>query len=320
MKLSIADLLVFCCLASASASIVDTDEKKNHRRDRGRIWGDTSLADPRQFPYYVDIEGFCGGSLITDRVVVTAAHCMGDDYAEYLPGGSKEDDPWKVLVGAIKKQDETKGDAEWIKVDKIAIPKQTKRCTLKNNWDCDELNFDYALMRLEKPYDMTEFSNIELRFNMIQNSPSIGQDLTLIGMGRGNFINNEDLKLPGDRTNDLFFATLPYKHENKKCGKLWDRSNKIPSTRICWNEGSCKKEESICAGKGDSGGPLVSIEGNVHTQIGVVSYLSNNDNAPDVFTRLGATKICKFTQKQLCKKWKVVDTKHYLCANECAKN
>merc|ERR1711862_1056799 len=111
----------------------------------------------------------------------------------------------------------------------------------------------------------------------------------------------------------LFFATAPYLLNSHKCGKIWHR--KISNTRICWPQADCAAEEDICPGKGDSGGPLVSINGNVHTQIGVVSVLGG-DHEPAVFARTGSTQLCKFTQNTLCKKWKVFGESHYLCSNK----
>ena len=48
----------------------------------------------------------------------------------------------------------------------IAIHPKTKKCTLQSI-DCDDFDYDYALLKLDRPYDMSKYTNIQLRLNKV---------------------------------------------------------------------------------------------------------------------------------------------------------
>ena len=86
---------------------------------------------------------------------------------------------------------------------------------------------------------------------------------------------------------------------------------------------------AICAGykdggkdacTGDSGGPLVSIDGNIHTQVGVTSYMSDSwpEQEPDVFSSVGSKTLCQFAKKWVCDEWKSMSADDYLCKESCS--
>lgn len=284
------------------------------------VWGDTTQAEPGQFPYYVQVFGkfTCGGSLVAKDVVATAAHCLGKKPNKKLIGKGKQ--MW-VLVGALKYGKKT-NNAKWHTVVDIAVHPKTSKWTLGNT-NYDYFDYDYALLKINKPYNMKD-SPVQFRLNMDANFPMIGDDLTLSGLGAGNFPNDPDFEPDGDNDDGgnvdyLHYATALYKYTNKDCNrkkkngiKMWNGA--ITSRQMCWSE-RCWKELEVCPGAGDSGGPLVKIEGNIHTQVGLVSYGSNSGKKPDVLARV--SKFCAFTKKWVCRKWKSMSPSEYLCASPC---
>eukprot|EP00970_Alexandrium_tamarense_P003181 scaffold481_cov188-Alexandrium_tamarense.AAC.10 len=97
---------------------------------------------------------FCGGSLIAKDVVLTAAHCQGGSY--------------NVVIG---RHDLTTNSGESIPVKKeIPHPKYNDRTT----------DSDWNIVILSRP--TTE--NVDLvQINASGNSPSTGQDVTVMGWG-----------------------------------------------------------------------------------------------------------------------------------------
>lgn len=299
--------LLTACTAVCTANIFET-----------RIWGDTQPAEEGQFPYYVQVFAKlgCGGSLIAPDVVMTAAHCLGKKPKKNLLGGNNI---FWVLVGALYDEEES-GNAEWRKVKSIALHPKTSQKTLNNN-GVDDFDYDIALLKLDQPYDITN-SPITFKFNMDHNVPLKGEDLTLCGMGRGNFPNDSSFNGTDDQggyVDYLHFGIAPYKYTNKNCNrkrkngvKMWNGA--ITRRQLCWSE-TCIDKWGICAGSGDSGGPLVKIAGNTHTQVGITSYGSSAGDRPDVYTR--TSRLCSWVRRKVCNKWKSLQQSDYLCNNSC---
>lgn len=305
-----------CIICSLLALLVDVCTNANIFETR--IWGDTQPAEEGQFPYYVQVfgESSCGGSLIAPDVIMTAAHCLGKKPRKNLIGGNKK---FWVLVGALY-DDEEIGDAEWRKVKSIALHPKTSQKTLNGNGG-DDFDYDIALLKVDKPYDVKN-SPITFRFNMDNDLPSKGEDLTLCGMGRGNFPNDAGFNGTDDEggyMDYLHFGIAPYKYTNKSCNRkrkngvtMWNGA--VTKRQLCWSE-TCLDKWGICPGKGDSGGPLVKIVGNVHTQVGIVSYGTDKGERPDIFVR--TSSLCSWVKRKVCSKWKSMQQSEYLCSNSC---
>jgi len=325
-----------CSSSKVASNIFEVqDDEKDDKKDGSqvgiapKIWGDTQAAEPGQFPYYVQLDwtddgGFCGGSLIAPDVVLTAAHCLGSGWEDWYLGDAFPDCSIMTLIGPTRRSVEDNG-AEWRLVVDIAVPEQTSRATLDNDND-DTWRYDYALLRLEEPYEYPPGNNVELRLNMGADFPQRGDALTLVGLGKGDFPNDtEDDNPPTDdyggfNPTRVHYGSHPYTYSNRQCGRIWEWT--IHDEQICWSDCEGWPDSGVCMGKGDSGGPLVSIDGNVHTQIGVTSYLSSAEGdelqEPDVFSSVGSYDLCVFTKRWVCDEWRSMTDDDYLCREACS--
>ncbi|XP_075776401.1 transmembrane protease serine 3 [Pelodiscus sinensis] len=131
-------------------------------RFSSRIVGGNA-SSPKQWPWQVSLqfEGFhlCGGSIITPRWIITAAHCV---YDLYLPSS------WRVQVGFVTQQDTS---ANPYAVEKIVYHRSYKPKTMGN---------DIALMKLAAPLalngDTSEtmnFAGVPLISNKVCNHKDI---------------------------------------------------------------------------------------------------------------------------------------------------
>jgi trypsin len=106
----------------------------------------------------VDMDGFCGGSLIAPGVVLSAAHC-GDDYNS-------------VTVGAYQASGGTAYGA---------VPRTVVQTILHPSYNSDTEQNDFALHRLQSHVNMN--TNVELLLNDESSEPQNNEDLTVLGLG-----------------------------------------------------------------------------------------------------------------------------------------
>lgn len=134
-----------------------------------RIFGGYE-AKPGQFPYQVSLrfyrepEGFghfCGGSILTERFVLTAAHCVVND----LPKLS-------VLVGTHSKENFNKKDLHAV-----------KRKFVHEEFSASKMSNDIALLELENPLHFNDtVQSIPLNAEFVDG----GVDGVISGYGRTN--------------------------------------------------------------------------------------------------------------------------------------
>eukprot|EP00986_Skeletonema_menzelii_P008594 scaffold3678_cov143-Skeletonema_menzelii.AAC.7 len=220
-----------------------------------RIIGGQELEEDSA-PYSVSLmesgSHFCGGAMLTDQVVITAAHCLGGSFS--------------VLVGRHDFDDK---DGELISVSKqIPHPK----------YDEETSEFDMALLVLSKP--VTNAVQV-VTLNDDPAFPSPGQIARVMGWG--------NRKADGFDLPDVPHFVDVDVISNQQCEDMerdgdsyGDMKYPISDDMICTytaNKDSCQ---------GDSGGPLIvkGIDASQDKLIGVVSWGVGCAYLPGVYGRV----------------------------------
>jgi len=193
---------------------------------------------------------WCGGSLINDRYVVTAAHCTAGNTASRI----------EVLLG-----DHRISVADGETRHTVAEIKDHPSYTSYQN------GFDISLLRLATP--VTYNTKIAPACLPTAGENYAGAQAIATGFGR------VGAGLP--QATELQEVQLEVRTQTY-CGTQWSF---LKASMICAG-GTSSGGTSVC--NGDSGGPLVTLENNRYALIGVVSFgrPCAFPNTPDVYCRV----------------------------------
>ncbi|NXF98606.1 CTRL protease, partial [Eubucco bourcierii] len=210
-------------------------------------------ADPGSWPWQVSLQSssgshFCGGSLINEYWVVTAAHCNFNPYSHVVVLGEYDlSNPYGVQV------------------------KTVARAITHPNWNPNTFNNDITLLRLSSPAQLG--SNVS-PICLAPANLNLPDNLQCVTTGWGRI--NPNSQALASRLQQV---TLPLISQSQ-CMQYW--GNRITSKMLCAGgvgATSCQ---------GDSGGPLVTRNGNSWMLIGIVSWGTSDckTNTPAIYTRV----------------------------------
>ncbi|CAG9798206.1 unnamed protein product [Chironomus riparius] len=221
-------------------------------------------ADVAEFPYQVAL-GYqsttgsydfnCGGSLILDDIVITAAHCA------HL----KEAQPVIVRLGrtSLVESMYDHGPIVDVEIKKIIVHEKSKRVTREN---------DIALIKLSRKVEFTHYIK---PICILDDIDSWNKNLTVTGFG----VVDPDTKM----RSTWLMKGIVQEEEIEDCRKSYSIVSKtIFDTQIC---ASGKFNTDAC--QGDSGGPLILHENNQESLYGITSHGNGcGSDLPALYTKV----------------------------------
>ncbi|XP_045726447.1 serine protease 27 [Mirounga angustirostris] len=221
-----------------------------------------------EWPWQVSIQRngshFCGGSLITERWVLTAAHCFSNTSQTSL---------YQVLLGA----------QQLVRPGPHAVYAPVKRVESNPLYQGMASSADVALVELEAPVTFTNYI-----LPVCVPDPSVvfetGTNCWVTGWGSP----SEEDRLPNPRILQKLAVPII---DTLKCNLLYSKDTESGF------QAKAIKDDMLCAGfaegkkdacKGDSGGPLVCLVGQSWLQAGVISWGEGcaRRNRPGVYIRV----------------------------------
>uniref|UniRef100_A0A2C9H6G8 Peptidase S1 domain-containing protein n=1 Tax=Anopheles minimus TaxID=112268 RepID=A0A2C9H6G8_9DIPT len=225
------------------------------------------LAATAQFPYQAVLyseagDGYyslCGGTILTNNYILTAAHCVTNDFDQAVTGGI-------VILGAT--------DRDVFQSTQQRMSFGTAGIRVHPQYDSTSIRNDIATVRLDTPAVFNTYVKAIDLPALSDTRQFGGVEGTASGFGR-----TSDTSAP---STVLRFVRNPVM-TNAQCNQYWS-TTVVQAQNVCFDPTGGR---SAC--HGDSGGPLTVQDAGRSLQVGIASFVSANgctSGAPSVWVRV----------------------------------
>ncbi|XP_062698993.1 trypsin-1-like [Aedes albopictus] len=224
-------------------------------RAHQRIVGGDEI-DIAKVPFMASVSGnrghYCGGSILSGRWILTAAHCIGDSGSSGLA----------VRVGSSRHAE----GGQQVRV---------RRCEVHPRWNPSTIDYDFALLELEEVLVLGKDVQAVV---LPAKDEAVAYGKVLLVCGWGKTVNGGSANSPTLRA-----VNVPVVNQ-KQCERAYSNFVQVTPRMLC--AGHAEGGKDMC--NEDSGGPLVDGK----KQVGVVSWSKECAAAgtPGVYARVAVVR------------------------------